>query len=255
MKVVIIEDEPLTAQDLAESIVKTGTGVEIIAILSSVKEAITFFKNNNGADLVFSDIQLGDGLSFKIFDAVKIDAPIIFCTAYNEYALDAFKAAGINYILKPFTALAISAALEKYTRLKNSFTKNSMPYQDFGKALESAQRQKQQAILVFYKDKILPVKMDDIALLFLKNELVHLVTFNKQQYFINESLEEIEKIVQSEFYRVNRQYLVNKKAIKDVSKYFGRKLLLNLNVAFPEKITVSKLRVPEFLIWLTGAKA
>lgn len=250
MKIVIIEDEQLTARDLAESITAAVPGVEIIATLSSVKEAVDFFKENNDAELIFSDIKLGDGLSFKIFDSVGTNIPVIFCTAYDEYALQAFRAAGIDYILKPFTVKTITAAIAKYKQLKSLFTKKVPSYEDFGKALDNAK--KQTALLVFYKDKILPVKLGDIALFYLQNDITYLVTFTKQQYFINETLEEAEKIAGDAFYRVNRQYLVSKKAITDISKYFGRKLLLNLNIPFPEKITVSKLRVTHFLAWLSS---
>jgi two-component system response regulator LytT len=249
MKIIIIEDEQLTANDLAESIRAAEPGAEIIATLSSVKEAVDFFKDNTDADLVFSDIKLGDGLSFKIFDTVSTNVPVVFCTAYDEYALQAFKAVGIDYILKPFTIKTIAAAIARYKNLQSRFTKKVSSYEDFGKALDTAK--KQTAMLVYYKDKILPVKIEDIALFHLQNDVTYLVTFNKQQYFINETLEEAEKIAGNNFYRVNRQYLVNRKAINDISKYFGRKLLLNLNISFAEKITVSKLRVNHFLAWLS----
>jgi len=250
MKIVIIEDEQLTARDLAESITAAEPGVEIVATLSSVKEAIDFFKENNDAELIFSDIKLGDGLSFKIFDTIGTNIPVIFCTAFDEYALQAFKAAGIDYILKPFTVKTIAAAIAKYKQLKSRFTKKVTSYEEFGKALDSAK--KQTALLVFYKDKILPIKLEDIALFYLQHDVTCLVTFTKQQYFINETLEDAEKMAGATFYRVNRQYLVNKKAIIDISKYFGRKLLLNLNIPFPEKVTVSKLRVTHFLAWLSS---
>ncbi len=252
MKIVIIEDEQLTAKDLAESIVNADAGAQIIATLSSVKEAIAYFKENTEPDLIFSDIQLGDGLSFKIFDTIGTHIPVIFCTAFDEYALNAFKVAGIDYILKPFTVKTISAAISKYRSLQNRFAKTVSSYEDFGRTIEGLKKQKQNTILVFYKDKILPVKMEDIAMFYLQNEIAHLLTFNKQQYFINENLEDLEKISSPEFYRVNRQYLVNKKAIKDISKYFGRKLLVNLNIPFNEKITVSKEKSNHFLTWLSG---
>ena len=250
MKVVIIEDEQLTANDLAQSISVAEPGVEIIATLASVKEAVDFFKENTDADLIFSDIKLGDGLSFKIFDTVNTNVPIIFCTAWDEYALQAFKAAGIDYILKPFTVKTIAAAIDKYKNLKSRFTKKVPSYEEFGKAIDSAK--KQTALLVYYKDKILPVKLENVALFYLQNDVTYLVTFNKQQYFINETLEEVQKITGDNFYRVNRQFLVNRTAINDISKYFGRKLLLNLNISFAEKITVSKLRVNHFLTWLSS---
>src|SRR5215471_15935052 len=124
MKVVIIEDEQHTARDLAVCIKKAEPEADIMATLSSIKEARAFFGEGHDPDLIFSDIQLGDGLSFKLFDTIETSAPVIFCTAYDEYALQAFRAAGIDYILKPFTAKTIAASLEKYRDLKEKFAKD-----------------------------------------------------------------------------------------------------------------------------------
>lgn len=251
MNVVIIEDEQHTAADLAGTIAMVEPATRVVAILASVKEAVNYFKENPAPDIIFSDIQLGDGLSFSIFDAAGINVPVIFCTAYDDYALQAFKTAGIDYVLKPFTGKTIGAALLKYKNLKSTFAKAVTSYTAFGNELGELQRQN--AILVFYKDKILPVRIEDIAVFYLHNNLTHLLTFDKEQYYINETLEEAEKIAGLAFYRADRQHLVNKKAIKDVSKYFGRKLLLNLSLPFAEKITVSKVKANHFLGWLAGA--
>jgi two-component system response regulator LytT len=128
MKVVIIEDEPLTARDLAACIVAAEPSAEIVAMLSSVAEATGFFKTHAAPDIIFSDIQLGDGLSFSIFEACAQVVPVIFCTAYDEYALDAFRAAGIDYILKPFTAASIAAALGKYNAFRSRWTGTAPSY-------------------------------------------------------------------------------------------------------------------------------
>lgn len=251
MNVVIIEDEQHTAADLAATITTAEPTAQIVAALPSVKEAVIYFKEHEAPDIIFSDIQLGDGLSFAIFDALNGSVPIIFCTAYDEYALQAFKTAGIDYVLKPFTVKTINAALQKYRSLKNNFTKAVPSYTAFGKEL--GELKQQNAILVFYKDKILPVKVEDIALFYLHNNLTHLLTFGKEQYYINETLEEAERIAGPAFYRTNRQHLVNRQAIKDVSKYFARKLLVNTTLPFNEKITVSKVKANHFLGWLAGA--
>jgi len=150
-------------------------------------------------------------------------------------------------VLKPFTVATISSALTKYKQLQSSFIKSVPSYNEFGKALQA---KKQNAILVYYKDKILPVKLENVAIFYLHNNLTHLLTFTKEQYFINETLEEIENIAGTGFYRASRQHLVNKKAIEGASKYFGRKLLLNLTCPFSEKVTVSKLKATHFLTWL-----
>src|ERR1700739_2942430 len=120
MKVVIIEDEKLTAEDLEESIKNAAPDATITAILKSVKEAVDYFKQNSVPDLIFSDIQLGDGLSFEIFKSLSLTVPVIFCTAYDEYALNAFKANGVDYIVKPYTQKNITEAITKFKELKKS---------------------------------------------------------------------------------------------------------------------------------------
>jgi len=250
MKVVIIEDEQHTARDLAVCIKKAEPRAEIMATLASLKEAKAFFEEGHDPDLIFSDIQLGDGLSFKLFDTIENTAPVIFCTAYDEYALQAFRAAGIDYILKPFTAKTIAGSLEKYKGLKEKFTKDHPSYGSVAQLLEDPKRNEQRSVLVYHKEKITPVRIGDIALFYLHHEMTHLLTFDQQHFYINHTLEELEKMVAGAFFRANRQFLVNRVAVKDVSQYFGRKLLINLTFSFPEKITVGKLKTTPFLSWL-----
>ena len=136
MKVVIVEDEKMIAEDLANTLSQVGDRVEVVKILSSVTEAVHFFKTNHLPDLIFSDIQLGDGHSFDIFKQVKIDVPVIFCTAYNEYALEGFKNNGIDYILKPFTKKSIKSSLEKYNGLRARFSNGHNDYDNLLNDLE-----------------------------------------------------------------------------------------------------------------------
>jgi len=253
MKIVIIEDEKLTADDLAEIILKVEHGAQIIASLSSVKEAILYFHKNKKPDLIFSDIQLGDGLSFEIFKAVAVSAPIIFCTAYDEYALNAFKTNGIDYILKPFTKKTIANALGKYKELRNNLSRSAINYETILE-LFGNKNPKDASVLVYIKDKIIPVKTSDIALFYIENEITHFITFNQHRHIVNKALDELEAITGNNFYRANRQYLINRRAIKDASQYFHRKLLVNLLIPFTshEPITISKVKVTEFLNWLSG---
>jgi DNA-binding LytR/AlgR family response regulator len=243
MNLVIIEDEPLMAQDLKACILASEPSARVVAILSSVREAQEFFREQPTPDLIFSDIQLGDGLSFPIFAANTQTIPVIFCTAFDEYALDAFRAAGIDYILKPFSPEDIAAALAKY----RTFRGKPPSYEAVARSFAN---RKQRSVLVFYKEKIVPVNVDEIALFYLQNDVTRLVTFGKQQYVVGRPLEELERTVEGRFYRVNRQILVNRRAIIDVSQYFGRKLLLNLSVPFSEKVTVGRLKTHDFLDWL-----
>jgi len=252
MKIVIIEDEQHTADDLAETILKVDARAKIMASLRSVKEAISYFQKNENPDLIFCDIQLGDGLSFEIFTKLSITSPVIFCTAYDEYALKAFKANGIDYVLKPFTEKTIQKSLKKYEELKNNFINNIPSYKTILELLEGRRNQKQVSVLVYHKDNIIPVKVDDIVLFYIEYEVTHLIDFDKKQYSINKTLEELEKIAGSDFYRANRQFLINRNAIANASQYFNRKLSVNLIVPFKGKIIVSKEKSSNFLNWLSG---
>jgi two-component system, LytTR family, response regulator LytT len=226
---------------------------EIIATLSSVKSAITYFQNNQAPDLIFSDVQLGDGLSFEIFKAVKISTPVIFCTAYDEYALNAFKTNSIDYILKPSDSKTIADALAKYRDLRQTFSGGD-PYKAILEALINKDTPKSVSVLVHHKDKIMPVRLDDVALFYIDNEITHLLAFDNKTYLVNKNLEELEQSSGNNFFRVNRQCLINRKAVIDASYYFSRKLSVNISVPYKDKITVSKEKTPQFLSWLEFVK-
>ncbi|MBS0032316.1 LytR/AlgR family response regulator transcription factor [Chitinophaga sp. 22321] len=252
MKVVIIEDEWLTADDLKQTIRQADASIEITATLKSVSEGLSYFSSNPAPDLIFSDIQLGDGLSFEILGHLNV--PVIFCTAYDEYALNAFKANGIDYILKPFTTASVVAALQKYKHLtqvkQDEITRQ---YESIRQLFSATKAAKASSLLIHYKDTILPVKIADIALFQLDHEIVYLLTFDQITYYPGKSLEELEAIVGDDFFRVNRQFLVNRKAIVNASSLFSRKLSLSVSVPVKESITISKEKAPLFLKWLSGA--
>jgi DNA-binding LytR/AlgR family response regulator len=230
MEIVIIEDERFTADDLAETIVRVQPDIQIATILYSVKEAVQYFQNNQHPDLIFSDIQLGDGLSFEIFRTITMTPPVIFCTAYDEYALHAFKSNGIDYILKPYGEDTIATALRRYKALRNSFVRRPNSYELLSELFSDRISQQDTSVLVYIKDKIVPLKTSDIALFYTEDETTYLMTFNQTRYHLNKTLEELEKITGSHFYRANRQYLVNRKSIKDVTQWFHRKLVVNLGI-------------------------
>ena len=250
MDIVIIEDERLTAIDLEQTIKSVVPDCNIKAILNSVKVAIDYFKNEAMPDLIFSDIQLGDGLSFEIFKSIKITSPVVFCTAYDEYALEAFKTNSIDYILKPFSEDSVLEAINKYRQMKQTFSNKEYDYDNVINALLQKKDSTSSSILVHYKDKILPVRMNSIALFFIEVEIVSLLTMDGKRYHVTKTLDELSKIAGDSFFRTNRQSLVNKNAIADVSHYFSGKLSVNLNVAYDEKILVSRAKRTAFLEWL-----
>jgi DNA-binding LytR/AlgR family response regulator len=252
MNIVIIEDEPLTAEDLTGIIVGSGADIRVTAVLDSVKTAIAFFLKAPPVDLVFSDIQLGDGLSFEIFRVARVDSPIVFCTAYNEYALDAIRSNGIDYILKPYDAKAITRAIEKYYQLKRHFVPADIDYEKLIRTITGSDKMQDAttSILVYHRDKIIPISFHEIALFYIDHDLTHLHCFNGRSYVVNLSLGELEERGKGDFFRISRQYLINRRAVVDANHYEHRKYVVNINIHFKEVLVVSKNRNSDFLTWL-----
>ena len=253
MNVLIIEDETAAAVNLQAILRSIVPDCTVLDVLESIEESVEFFNDKNSPvpDLVFMDIHLADGESFRIFDSVEITAPIIFTTAYDEYALRAFKVNSIDYILKPIKSDDLSHAIDKFTRL------SGMERNDYksrvNTMIESSKRDSQRVFLVHYKDKIIPLSIDDIAFFYTSNEKVGAHTFTGEHYIIDRTLETLQSTLpEDEFFRANRQFIVARKAVKDIAIWFGSRLSLNLTLPTPEKIIISKARVPEFKQWLTS---
>jgi two-component system response regulator LytT len=252
MTVVIIEDELRTAKDLNKMLNNIDDTIEVVAMLDSVEKSVQWFCEHKHPDLIFSDIQIADGICFEIFQKVQIKSPVIFCTAFDSYTLAAFDTNAVSYLLKPLTIEKVEKALEKFTQMKSAFDeeKDRQKIADLISHLKYAYKT---TLLVHHKDKIIPVQVKDIAYFYLDNTLVNICTMSNQKYFLSSTMEELEKMVTPEiFYRANRQYLVNRNAISDIERFFARKLVAKLNVATPEPIVISKAKATEFLQWLEG---
>lgn len=252
MKIVIIEDEKNIAKDLAFTLKAVNPKIEIAAQLLSVQSAIQFFADRPEVDLIFSDIQLGDGLSFEIFKNIDNTAPVIFCTAYSEYALEAFKTNSIDYLLKPFSEQTVAKSLEKYDQLKANMGDTVPDFSKLLTALQPASVPQIQSILVRSGEKITPVALSDIALFYVEDSYTFVHTFGNKRHLVSQNLEQLASLCGRKFYRANRSFLVQRTAIKDVSKFFNRKLLLNLTVPFSKEITVGKAKTTDFLEWLAN---
>ena len=248
-RVVIVEDETAAVVNLKSMLTTVVGDVEVVAVLESVEEAVEFFREGAVADVVFMDIHLADGDSFRIFRSVEIDTPIIFTTAYDEYALDAFKVNSIDYLLKPFKEEDLSRAMDKLTRLTSTERKEQT---DNRKRLVSeVQTQALQTMLIRYKDKLLPIKIENVAYFYTSEERVTLTTLTGESYQVDKTLEALsQQLPSSVFFRANRQFIVARSAVRDIAVWFGSRLALNLTVETPERIIISKARVPEFKQWL-----
>jgi DNA-binding LytR/AlgR family response regulator len=251
MKILIIEDEPHNALTLGEIIVQVRSDSIILEVIESIEQAVKYLTNSNSKpDLIFADIHLADGLSFEIFSNVKVTSPIIFCTAFDQYTLQAFKTNGIAYILKPVKEEDVEAAFVKYETLKDSLK----PDMEIVNLLKQAFNQKESyrsSILVNYKESFIPIAVSKIAFFLVENEILYMQTFDNQRYTVFKSMSEIESFMDPAlFYRINRQVLLNRNAISKVQPYFNRKVIIKTELPIHEQLIVSRLKVTEFMKWM-----
>lgn len=251
MKTVIVEDEFIATQALERLIREVDKDIQVVAVLQSVEESIEWFSQNPAPDLVFMDIHLGDGSSFSVFDKTNITCPIVFTTAYDEYALKAFELNSIDYLLKPINKKDLERAIGKF---RNFIPKNDNTDM-VANILATLQLTKdiyKSHFLIPYKDKLQPLAVDKIAFFYSEFKIAKITTFDGQTFTMDYSLDELSRQLDpSLFFRVNRQYIIAHKAIKDISIWFGGKLSVNLYVPMPEKVIVSRARVPGFKEWYT----
>lgn len=248
-RVVIVEDETAAAVNLRSMLAAIDASIDIVAVLESVEESIEYFSQSYDADVVFMDIHLADGDSFRIFQSVDIAAPIIFTTAYDEYALQAFKVNSIDYLLKPFKDEDLRRALDKLERLTATERVEERTKRD--RMVAEQGEQGMTTMLVRYKDKIIPVAMNEVAFFYTFSERVTLTTLDGRSYQIDKTLEALmQQLSAEDFFRANRQFIVSRAAVKDIAIWFGSRLALNLSIDTPERIIISKARVPELKQWL-----
>ena len=252
MKAVIVEDEFVAARSLERLIKASGTEIDIVAVLQSVDESVEWFSQNTHPDVVFMDIHLADGDSFAIFEKTDIRCPIIFTTAYDEYALKAFEVNSIDYLLKPITRKDLEKALDKLAHF--SFKNNNADIvSQIVQSIHKTKNPYKKHFLIPYKDKLIPLATEDIAFIYSEFKMAKIVCFNGQAYSMDISLDELlRQLDPSLFYRANRQFIVSHRAITDLSLWFNGKLAVNLSVATPERIIVSRARSSEFKAWYMG---
>lgn len=253
MKAVIVEDENLSAQQLGKILERIGD-IEIVAQHDSIDDTVEWFSTNALPDVLFLDIHLADGSAFEIFQQIEIKCPIIFTTAYDEYALKAFNVNSISYLLKPLKEEDVRQALYK---LKNLQKENGSSIDM--KALATLLRQqtgsfKSHFLVSMKGDKLVPLKVDDIAYINIEDGIVKAHGHDDKTYFMDQILDEImERINPQQFYRANRQFIIARNAVKDIDHWFQSRLSVNLNVPVSEKILISRAKVQEFKNWFTGS--
>lgn len=253
MKVIIVEDEYGAVKNLSSILKEIDNTIEIVKVADSVKDVHLWLVNNPSPDLGFFDIQLSDGNVFEIFNKIEILFPIIFTTAFSDFAIDAFKVNGIDYILKPLNKESVEFGINRFKSLGGSSIEVNTS--KLLKALKEIDDKKtvpfKKSILIHYRDRLKPVETKNISFFFIKDRIVYAVTKDNKKYTIDKSLEELEKIIDPKlFMRVNRQYIINRVSIIDISLHFNSRYSVRVTPNAPEKIIVSKSKSKVIRNWL-----
>ncbi len=250
MNVIIIEDEKPAARRLARLL--SELDVEVSTMLHSVEESIDWFQNNPHPELIFLDIQLSDGLSFEIFDVVDVQSSIIFTTAYDEYALQAFKLNSIDYLLKPIDDEELENAVKKYKMVKPSTRKLSLDFEDIKKLLVNPlEREYKKRFTTRVGQHLKILNADEVECFYSENKGTYAATSDGRNYLLDTTLENLESELHPEkFFRVSRKYYVNISHIKDIISYTNSRLKIKLNRYMDQEIIVSRERVKDFKLWL-----
>jgi len=250
MRILIIEDEKPAAQRITKLVQALDKTIEIIEVIDSVEDAVAWFKGNEMPDLAFMDIQLADGLSFNIFKEVEVSSPVIFTTAYDEYALEAFKVNSIDYLLKPIDPKALDRAWEKYQSLKGK------PNNDILGLIETFKTQTEQKK---YKERFLVKKGDgfkyltanEAAYFYADGGLTFMISQAGDRHIVDDKMDKLETSLNPKnFFRVNRKLIINERSVGEIANYFNSRLKLSLKPKFDEDVIVARDRVSRFKNWL-----
>jgi DNA-binding LytR/AlgR family response regulator len=252
MKVVIIEDEPQAQKELKRLLGNSSFKIEVLECLDSVEDAVEWLATNEAPDLMFFDIQLSDGLSFEIFEHIEVKSPIIFTTAFDEYAIKAFKVNSVDYLLKPVKQSELNAALFKFDAINQKMKRSGgLQMDQIQELLQLHKPRFKNRFLCRIGDQITYVNTEDIAYFKAEDNEVLLITNSGQKYFINHSLDQLNNYLNPDyFYRINRAYFVHLSAIKKISKYFNSRLLLYLSPETEGEVLISRAKVTDFLNWI-----
>jgi two-component system LytT family response regulator len=256
MKVAIIEDELPAAEKLERYLTKYDPSIIVATRLEAVATAVPWLQQHQDeVDLIFMDIQLIDGLSFQIFQAVQVRKPVIFTTAYNEFALDAFKVNSIDYLLKPVTFTDLAASLKKMESLRQQLQFPAVQAQRISQVVTASPATvHKRRFMVKVGEHIRSITADQISLLYAEGRDVYLVTGQNKKFIIDYTLEALEDMLDPQiFFRINRTYIININAIKDVLIYSNSRLKITMIQEFDKEIIVSREKVSDFKTWFDGA--
>ena len=256
MKVLIVEDEKPAVEKLEQMLIKYDPEIEISGVCTSVDQTVKWLNDpENQADLLFLDIQLTDGLSFEIFERTEVYTPVIFITAYNEYAIKAFKVNSIDYLLKPLNYYDLYRSMEKIKVLRENLPANKerIQYDELSRVLLQMNKSYKTRFMVKIGDHIRSVKAENIDLFYAEGRIVYILTNKQNKYIIDFKLEELESSLDPNmFFRTNRSFIININAISDVVVYSKSRLKIELNREFEKEIIVSRDKVAYLKTWFEG---
>jgi two-component system, LytTR family, response regulator LytT len=256
MRILLVEDEELAAERLAGLVKEIEPDAEIHGPLDTVKATVAHLETNPSYDLILLDIQLADGKSFTIFEECKVITPVIFTTAYDEYALQAFELNSIDYLLKPVNREKLKSSLEKFRKLREYYgaeNPNSQLYEMIRNLKLPEKSAYKDRFLISKGDAMVPIKISEIACFYAEEKEVFLLTQSNNRFIIPNTIEELaEKLNPNNFFRVNRQFIVSADAIRKVHNYFNFKLKLELAVDPKMEIVVSRAKTTAFKAWMSG---
>jgi DNA-binding LytR/AlgR family response regulator len=247
MKCLIVEDEKVAAERLKKLILDYDPGIVILDVTQSITKSVEWFNTHAEPDLVFMDIQLSDGLSFEIFEQIESKFPVIFTTAYDEYALRAFKHNSIDYLLKPISPEELKTAIDKFRAQKSG----TYPQHVFDSMLQSMTQKYKSKFLIKVGEHLRVIPIVDVQCFYSMEKAVFLQNRQGRDYAVNYSLDQLEELLDPEkFYRVNRKYIIAFNSIKDIISYSNSRLLLQLENNNSDDLIVSRERVQKFRQWL-----
>lgn len=250
MRILIVEDETAAYENLVDILAELDPSIRIAGYTESVKQTISWLKNNPAPDLILMDIHLSDGDAFSIFDRINLETPVIFTTAYDEYAIKAFKVNSIDYLLKPIKADELRCALEKFRRYSR---KDILKYLSHLTNLNPSQKY-QDKLLVPVRDRLQPVSMNDISFIYTTEKNTRIYLKNGTCLPYSKTLEQIEPTLNpAEFIRANKQFIVSRNSVKNITIWFDSRLLITLDVEPPERVYVSKNKAAEFKAWIVSS--
>jgi len=253
MKVIIVEDEYAAANNLVSILSEIDPKIEVVAIIESVKDLYRWIKENEVPHLGFFDIQLADNNVFEIFRQTDINFPVIFTTAYSQYAINAFKVNSIDYILKPLNLESVKFGINKY-KTRDNLSGNLSEEKLRNILMEFAQsdeKKYKKSFLVHYKERFIPVEANSFSYFYIDNGLVYGITLENKKYMVDYTLDEIENQLDPDYFiRANRQYIVSRKSIKEVAVYFNAKYSMKVVPPSPTKIIMSKAKSAKVRQWI-----